>query len=514
MNDRKNDSFAELLRSHDPHTRGRRFEKLVAESLTSSGFDVDLDSPAARPRQTDLLATRGSEIYLWELKWHSKAAHIDHVRGLRDRLRTMAPGAIGVLCSVSGFSKAVLDDVINNRNEGVVLLVDGYESYQFIDCGLDVAELLDRKREQLTRSAEVWFLPGQKNSFPKRTYRLPDTAEQIGESSNLPYVSARTIDLHDMLFTRHPLFFSEYGSAVPVLRLRLDGVETLGELEQLLGILQKELRFTQSPEFSIRQTNSAWLGIGAREFLRCAGDAESRYAQLKTRLHHSEELWLYGEVTDGILAVSLRQRSSNPFRLHSGELTLRIPKLPMDLTAYINIARAVGERRPAFSMEEPLESFHCSLAEPVSLKPLQLITIPEHGIRYTVGLVVRNPFFKKSGIVNRIAQGSGKCFESSSPFARFAEIENLVCSVKNWIPQDDEVTGWHLLGIHGVLIDSLWVLHASCTWKGWEPKSNSSLELDLSAALDSFPDFEMEWKNRDDMEHRLKAWRIARKKEL
>jgi hypothetical protein len=425
----------------------------------------------------------------------------------------MAPGAIGVLCSVSGFSKPVLDDVVNNRNEGLVLLVDGYESYQFIDQGFDVAELLGRKREQLTRSADVWFLQDRRNSFPKRTYLLPDTAEQIGGPANPPYVSARTTGLHDMLFTRHPLFFSEYGNAVPVLRLRLDAIESLRELEQLLGLLQKELQFTESPEFSIRQTSAAWLGIGAKEFLRCAGDAEVRYAQLKTKLHHSEELWLYGEVSDGVVVVSIRQHSSKPFRLHSGELTLRIPKLPVDLTAYSNIARAIGERRPAFSMEVPIESIHCHLPEPVVVRPLQLISISEHGVRYVVGLVVRNPYFKKLDRVKQLVQGAKEGFEYSSPLARFAEIETLVCSVKDWIPLDDEVTGWHLLEIHGTLIDSLWVLHASCTWKDSKQKSNSSSsEQDLSA-LDSLPDFEMEWKSRDDMERQLKAWRVTRKRE-
>jgi hypothetical protein len=507
---RINDRFAELLRSGDPHARGRRFEELVGETLIVSGFDVDRGSPTARPRQSDLLASRNGDIYLWELKWHSEVAHIDHIRGLRDRLRTMAPGAIGVLCSVSGFSKPVLDDVVNHRNEGVVLLIDGYESYQFIDRGFDVAELLDRKYQHLTRSAEVWFLQDHKISFPKRTYPLPHTAEQIGDVGNIPYVSAKTVSLHDMLFTQHHHAFSEYGNAVPVLRLRLDAIEKLSELEQFLGLLHKELHFTESPCFSIRQTNAAWFGIGAKEFLRCAGDIESRNAQLRTRLHHSEELWVFGEVSDGVLVISIRRSSSKPFRLHSGELTLRIPNLPLDLSAYRRVSNAVGERRPALSMEPPIEGFHLHFSERVSVRPLRLITAQEHGDRYIVGLVVRNPFFRKLDQVRQIAKASSEDFEHCSPFARFSDIEHLVCSVKDWIPEDDKVTGWHLLGIHGTLIDSLWVLHASATWKDLTAKP-SGLEPDLSA-LDSLPDFEMEWKNRDDMERDLKAWRTSRKK--
>jgi len=161
-------------------------------------------------------------------------------------------------------------------------------------------------------------------------------------------------------------------------------------------------------------------------------------------------------------------------------------------------------------MEPPIEGFHLHFSERVSVRPLRLITAQENGDRYIVGLVVRNPFFGKLDQVRQIAKASSKDFEHCSPLARFSDIEHLVCSVKDWIPEDDKVTGWHLLGIHGTLIDSLWVLHASATWKGLTAKQ-SGLEPDLSA-LDSLPDYEMEWKNRGDMERDLKAWRTSRKK--
>jgi hypothetical protein len=121
---------------------------------------------------------------------------------------------------------------------------------------------------------------------------------------------------------------------------------------------------------------------------------------------------------------------------------------------------------------------------------------------------VKNPFFKKEDRLKRIAEERKETLDLAHPLTRFAEIEMLVCSSKDWIPEEDEVTGWHLLGIHGTLIDSLWVLHASCTWKNLKRRAKRASTPDASAS-DSLPDFEMEWKNRDDMEDLLKSWRTT-----
>lgn len=508
LNTRDINNFSDLLKSDDPHGRGRRFEQIVAETLAASGFDVDLNSPAAKPRQTDLLATRGKDTFLWELKWHSTPADIDHVRGLRDRLCTMPPGAMGVLCSTSGFAKSVLDDVVHNRKEGLILLVDGYEAYQFIDRGFDVAELLERKREELTRKADVWFLSDgdTKPDFPKKNYQLPPATERIGVG-HPSYISTRTVGNHDIVFTRHPFMFEEYGAAVPVFRLELRAIDTLEHLQQLLGMLHKELRFIEAPEFAIRQTNAVWMGTGAHEFLECARQMDFRYQETKSRIHHSEELSLFGEVTAGTLAISIRQYSSKP-RLHSGELTIRLPKVPLDTAPYKNLAKAVGERRPAFTIEEPLETYHYHFRNRISVQPLQSVTILGRENRDVVGLVVKNPFFKKEGRLKRIAAKENETLGVSHPLARFAEIELLVCSVKDWISEQDEVTGWHMIGIHGTLIDSLWVLHVTCTWKDLKHRPKRAPALDASV-FGSLPDFEMEWKNRDDMESMLRSWRTT-----
>jgi hypothetical protein len=497
--------FAELFKSGDAFARGRRFEKTLADALAVSGFDVDIDSPAATPRQTDLLVERNDAIYLWELKWHSRPATIDHVHGLRDRVRAMRAGVVGVLCSVSGFTKAVLDDVARNRSIEV-LLVDGYEICQVIDGGLDVADLLEKKRYQLTRRARVWFLEDRKTILAVKPHLLPATRECLGGSGDTPYVSMTTSGNADLIFTRHPLMFGEYGPGVHVFRLRLDAIEELKDLEQLIGILHKELRFVADPEFSIRQTNAIWAGTGAREFLKCTADVEARYTAVKTRLHHSEELWAFAEIPDGVMVLSLRQRSSSPFQLDSGELIVRVAALPLDLSSYQRLAKAVGERRPSFSIECPLETYRFHLPEPIDIVPLERIAVSEEGERIVTGMFVRNPLYRKPGLLKRIARANQ---EQQNPRAleRLTETDVLGCSVKDWIPESEEVTGWHLLGIDVALVGELWLMHCRCTWKD---KKHWKRHTPNDEAVGSIPDFRTEQLSRKEMERALLEWRGKR----
>ncbi|MGD1105725.1 MAG: restriction endonuclease [Terracidiphilus sp.] len=502
---RQNAQFGHLYANKDAFARARRFEKIVAEVLGASGFDVDLDSPAATPRQSDLLVEGNGEIYLWELKWHSRPATIDHVHGLRDRLRTMRPGVVGVLCSISGFTKTALDDVTTNRS-AEVLLIDGYEICQVIDRGLDIADLLEKKRYQITRRARVWFLDGRKSSLITKPVPLPLTRECIDRATDVPYASMTTRGNDDLLFTRHPLMFGEYGPGVYVLRLRLDAIEELRELEHLIGLLYKEFHFADDPEFSIRQTNAMWAGVGAREFLTCAANIEARYAKIKTRLHHSEELWTFAEIRDGIMLLSIRQRSSKPYLLDSGELIIRATSLPIDLSSYRKVATALGEKRPSFAIESPLETSHFYFSRPVKISPLRIITITEQGEQIIVGMFVRNPFHRRPEALKTIVrENQGE--QNLRAFEKLVETDVLGCAVKDWIPAEEAVTGWHLLEIGVAFFGGVWLLHCTCTWKDkkhWERHSPDD------PALDSIPDFEAERLNREKMERELLAWRERR----
>ncbi len=79
------DDFVRIARSKDRHARGIEFENLLARLFRASGFRVHRNPGAPRPRQTDLLASRGSESFLIEAKWTRAAAGPHEIDDLRSR---------------------------------------------------------------------------------------------------------------------------------------------------------------------------------------------------------------------------------------------------------------------------------------------------------------------------------------------------------------------------------------------------------------------------------------------
>src|SRR4051794_35601676 len=100
----------------NPAQRGRSFERLVADLFRANHFDVRINPGAARPRQTDLLATKVAEVYLIECKWRSVKADIADIDGLRARLRR-THGAIGLFVGMAGFSGTAISDVADRRDQ-------------------------------------------------------------------------------------------------------------------------------------------------------------------------------------------------------------------------------------------------------------------------------------------------------------------------------------------------------------------------------------------------------------
>jgi Restriction endonuclease len=119
--------FVDLERlgaEEDPRRRGRELEKVLQTLFEHSNFDVLRNAGAAKPRQTDVMATDGDDYYLIEAKWTSRPANISAVAGLRDRLGRTQASTIGVLVSVSGFTPQAIAEAEQHRRQPI-LLFDG-----------------------------------------------------------------------------------------------------------------------------------------------------------------------------------------------------------------------------------------------------------------------------------------------------------------------------------------------------------------------------------------------------
>jgi hypothetical protein len=71
--------FEQLARQDGPHSRGLRLEPLVAEMFKQAGYEVRLASKTAAPRRTDLVAIKGRDLFLVEVKWQKDPADVDVV---------------------------------------------------------------------------------------------------------------------------------------------------------------------------------------------------------------------------------------------------------------------------------------------------------------------------------------------------------------------------------------------------------------------------------------------------
>src|SRR6266567_4475695 len=99
------DSYEALAAEQNAQARGISFEALVARLFEQARFKIFVNPKTARPRQSDLLARSGQEVYLVETKWTKAKANVDDVDSLFRRLDDTPASVVGVLISVSGFTK-------------------------------------------------------------------------------------------------------------------------------------------------------------------------------------------------------------------------------------------------------------------------------------------------------------------------------------------------------------------------------------------------------------------------
>lgn len=460
----QNGPFAKLFSSQNAHERGRSFEELIRIHLSREGFEVDRNSRAAYPRQTDIYATKRQQSYLWELKWLRKPASIDALSSLKERLRSIPSGIVGVLCSVSGFARQVQEAALQDRSFEI-LLIDGYEVFKMLDSGFPVEELLERKREAFRRHAKHWFLEANSiQVFEAPQYPLPEENISLASLDAKPYVESAIGENSDIVFSQQSLMFSEYGAAIPELELDLRIIQSVDDLRCLLGLLHRELGFMQTPDFSIRQTATMWMGVGVEAFLRCALDIGARNETLNHHIHHSEELSLFGECGWGNLGISIRQSTRRDHRLHSGFLTIRFRTLPLSMAPFEAIRKALYVQQPSLQLAAPTDASVFRLSRDKKIEVVRPIVKTDEYGPTVVGWLIRNPFYRKISALRKTKWANGAKMDSDLLLQHLAAVEFIPCNVKDWYSVGDVIDGTKLLRIEAAQFGDLYLLHFVCTW--------------------------------------------------
>jgi Restriction endonuclease len=446
----------ELIKS--PHRRGRLFETFLAQMLEEEGFNVTTNPKAATPRQTDLSAERESIFFLIEAKWLKKPATSDSVSGMRERLRKAHPSVFGCIFSMSGYSSGATQEILSERSQEIFLFNEN-EIRGIASSELSFDTLLQEKRRELRTNASVWFSNWSPRATQAKHLRAaPCVIREDGETRS--WVRCSTVR-DDVVFSSELLDLDTYYSGSGM-SLRLSAnITSADELGRLLRMLQKQLKLAGDDSFAIHQRNTGWYGFGAERLISAIKKWEARYADLGLKsYHHSEEIAYLDRLEyGGLMCITTRQRVGEHVYLHSSEIEIWTPGMPVDMAAITRICEAtknegaVLERLPKRPVLK--HTFHPRVA----VKPVAFIS-HESAVDgdWTSGIIVENPFFGKS-----VVASDGTALQS--PLSFLSNNELLICKLRHWHPANAHAGQYELWYVEACWIDHMPAFYIACDWR-------------------------------------------------
>ena len=423
----------------DARGRGVRFETVIADLFRRNRFEVRLNPGTALPRQTDLLAVRGTDRYLIECKWRSNAADINDIDSLRARLRRTA-GATGLMISMGGFSGTAVSDVSAHREQPVLLL----SGAELRSIGRDSAGLLDllwRKREALFTDGQALVdEPTERRRAVERS-PLPSSAARFVVGSGEP---ASAID-----------FGGQFGQIAFALELQdIDWVPASGNgvtldvrlpaltEEGILDLLSKlaDLGWA-SPDacWSVQQRRAVWHGFGAAAFAEAFPHWRSRATG--DEAHDSEEFCYVDRCSGGFYSLTATISAHESRWAHSVMLSFQFQGIPLDPGPLLQLCRAIGVHDEVYFRPRDEKSVN-RVRLPAWMLPIDsvhaLVTVPDHllGRRFVSGLVISNPF-RDPRWTEELQQG-GTDLPRLGSLRGLEGSEYLICSLSDFHPEDGD----------------------------------------------------------------------------
>lgn len=157
--DRIEDRWKELCagESMKPQARGHALEDLLTDLARHEGFQVE---PRARSigEENDLVLSRGHEHFIVSCKWEKKRAPNQYLESLRMRI-LKRPGSLGMLVSVGGFSKELVQEAEGNTSLGMVMLFGRGDLDRLFTAEAKLRDLMEERHAVLARYRRVLFTP-------------------------------------------------------------------------------------------------------------------------------------------------------------------------------------------------------------------------------------------------------------------------------------------------------------------------------------------------------------------
>ncbi|WP_078559273.1 restriction endonuclease [Streptomyces sp. PRh5] len=387
--------YRRLENINSPHRRGTAFESFLLRIFRAAGFLAELDTKIAEPRQTDIVASYGEQTYLVEAKWEKSPVSVEVVDAVEARLRRTAPGVVGVIVSMSGFSRTVSAEVISKRRDRAILLLDRNDIEALIDAPDNLSWVLRSKHNSLIREGKVNFRDPVELRETRFSWGRPvdDRSRLVDIDGNfLPWITTSHGRSSAAVFGKMgaaPIEDAkERGAAIIKL---FPAVGTIDSVRRLLSDLHDSGKCDAGFRWTLAADSMSWSGVGKAHLFKIL-DLD---VQGGGPTFAGAELVCYGQYrgADGFwgLSVDLYERESS-----NCDLSFCLAELPIDLTPYRHFVEVFGEwweGRVSWDFGQDLKWGRVKPSVSVEVVGYVVRESPFGGSEpWVTGIIAKNPF--------------------------------------------------------------------------------------------------------------------------
>jgi hypothetical protein len=462
---------------------GQALELEVLELFKSAGFRAHRNSRVARPRQTDILAQGHDMTLLVEVKNRKRVLNSDDIDSLRSRLNRTTPDVVGVFFTMSAISRPAIKEIESNR-ASQILVFGGFELELLRAGNGRLLNLIAKKRNELLVNGRAWFRTGEGGEY--LDVPLPkSTMEFVAGQSASSYFCSKTGFAHSTFSTEIPDTSGRNPGGDGVRLCLSMSLSTLDQLRDLFGYLHDTSGLSSNGAFTIHQDGACWHGVGAEKLLEALRDPWVRYrATQMERVHHSEDITYFDHFRNGWLLLSTRQRvpegPKSPAFLHETDICIQIPGVPADLSPYLELCRYTGNEWETFGTILEDRRQMKRLQKPIKLEVVGTLVRTDadrDADRWIVGLVARNPFYRKKKLPRELEL-------EGSPLHDLLQMELILLDLRDHHQEGDEVDHYVLQGVEMTDAQYAQIIRPFGTWNKIVKRTRDGLPVQEMPDLD------------------------------
>jgi Restriction endonuclease len=439
---------------------GKALEVEVRDLFRGSGFRAHLNSRAARPRQTDIHAHGNGMTLLVEVKDRKRVVDVNDIDSLRARLGRTTHDVIGIIFTTSEISRNAIKEIESDRTREVLVFVL-YEIELLRASKARLLNLVNKKRSELRTNGRAWFRTSEGGDY--LGVALPrSTMEFAAGPHSSPYFCSGTGFAHAAFSMDIPDTSRGNGDGVR-LTLTLD-LSTLDELKDLFGYLHDAFGLSSNGAFTIHQEGACWHGVGVQNLLNALPDPWTRYrAASMEKVHHSEDISYFDQFRSGWLALTTQQRvpdGSHSAHLHQTDVCIQLPGMPVDASPYLELCRYTGNEWADFRSVQERHTQTRRLKKPLRLEVLGTLVRTDDDRekdRWIVGLIARNPFFRKKKLPRELEMETASLHD-------LLRMELILFDLRDHIEEGDEVDYFMLQGVESTDAQYVQIIRPFGTW--------------------------------------------------